>query len=260
MIDTITLITLISLNNVTDNNQQSTNSWKLFPSDFSCSISQNINTQPNSFVYISYRVDGRVAIRFHNETWSINGPKTIDPIFEFNDGSQISLPSNDSITNGRVKLRGFTAIIDKPTLAKIASNDTITIKYISDTSATFQTQSLKKMHDNLLNCTEKLETKNTPENKIPTTSPALLRGFSIKRSDYPKIAKKQRVEGKVRFKLTVNRKGNPIACEVTSTSGSTELDNKTCTILLKRSRFSPAKNSAGEPVSDFYRSSINWKL
>lgn len=78
--------------------------------------------------------------------------------------------------------------------------------------------------------------------------------------DYPRMAILQNRQGVTQFRLTIDRQGMVQDCVVVETSGSIELDSRTCTLLTKRAQFKPAVNEAGEPTSGFYRSSIRWHM
>jgi TonB family protein len=79
----------------------------------------------------------------------------------------------------------------------------------------------------------------------------------ITNSDYPTSL--QGKEGTTKFELTVGADGRPVSCSVTSSSGHADLDNAACRAFLKRARFSPAKDAAGQPISGRYRSAVTWK-
>jgi protein TonB len=47
---------------------------------------------------------------------------------------------------------------------------------------------------------------------------------------------------------------------VTGSSGSSALDQATCRLLSRRARYTPAKDSSGNPVADTDAGSIRWVL
>ena len=49
-------------------------------------------------------------------------------------------------------------------------------------------------------------------------------------------------------------------CSITASSGSTALDTETCNILRRRARFTPAKDQAGNPITDSFSQRIRWEL
>jgi len=54
--------------------------------------------------------------------------------------------------------------------------------------------------------------------------------------------------------------GRVTGCTVTGSSGSAALDNATCRIMRSRARFSPARDSNGQPTTDSYAASITWRI
>lgn len=78
--------------------------------------------------------------------------------------------------------------------------------------------------------------------------------------DYPAAAVAAREEGPVAFRLDVGPNGRVEGCAITGSSGSAELDSATCRLLTSRARFTPARDSAGNPVQDSVAGRIVWRL
>ncbi len=78
--------------------------------------------------------------------------------------------------------------------------------------------------------------------------------------DYPQSAIRNEEQGTTAVRLTIGSDGRVSDCSITSSSGSSALDNATCSILRRRARFTPAKDQAGNPVSDSYSQRIRWEL
>lgn len=79
-------------------------------------------------------------------------------------------------------------------------------------------------------------------------------------SDYPSRAQREGKEGVTGFRVTVGADGRVTSCEITSSSGSSDLDNTTCTLITRRGRFTPAIDAEGNPSSDTWASRVRWKL
>lgn len=71
---------------------------------------------------------------------------------------------------------------------------------------------------------------------------------SIGASDYPDGAYRSRVGGTVHLRFTVAPSGRVSDCAVTRSSGSRELDNVTCRLIVRRFRYRPARNAEGIPI------------
>ncbi len=78
--------------------------------------------------------------------------------------------------------------------------------------------------------------------------------------DYPNSSLSANEQGTTAVRLTIGTDGRVAGCDITSSSGSSALDNATCSILRRRARFSPAMDSSGQPTTDTYSQRITWKV
>ena len=90
---------------------------------------------------------------------------------------------------------------------------------------------------------------------LPATRARALRNLAayIHGSDY------RDQDGRVQFELTVSPQGRATDCRIVTSSGSTMLDEWTCEIMVRRARFRPARDAAGNPVADAVRAWIGWE-
>ena len=72
----------------------------------------------------------------------------------------------------------------------------------------------------------------------------------IANEEYPEAARDREEQGTVRVRLGVSPSGQVTSCNVTQSSGSSTLDNFTCRILTRKARFTPARDSNGNPIAD----------
>ena len=96
-----------------------------------------------------------------------------------------------------------------------------------------------------------------------TVEPARARanlGSLVSDSDYPASARRNEEQGTTGFRLTVGPDGRVTNCVVTSSSGSSALDQATCRIMQRRARFTPARNNLGQPTTDTVNSRIQWRI
>ena len=80
-------------------------------------------------------------------------------------------------------------------------------------------------------------------------------GRWIGTADYPAD---KTIEGRVRFRVSVDTIGRPAQCEVTQSSGNPWLDDHTCELVLRRARFDPALDGDGNPVDGSYSTMVIW--
>jgi protein TonB len=78
--------------------------------------------------------------------------------------------------------------------------------------------------------------------------------------DYPPSALRAEEQGTTGFRLTIGPDGRVSGCEVTSSSGSSALDQATCRILRSRARYTPARDQNGNPTSGTDQARVQWRL
>lgn len=79
-------------------------------------------------------------------------------------------------------------------------------------------------------------------------------------NDYPSGPLRREEEGVTRFRVTVGADGRVSSCDVTGSSGSSELDSTTCSLITRRGRFNPATDGEGSPVAGAWSSSVRWQI
>jgi protein TonB len=77
---------------------------------------------------------------------------------------------------------------------------------------------------------------------------------------YPKEALRQHHEGIATFLVEINEEGRADKCSITVSSGWPELDEATCSEVMKRARFRPATDAQGKPTRGTYSSKVRWVL
>ncbi|MBA4091622.1 MAG: energy transducer TonB [Sphingobium sp.] len=90
----------------------------------------------------------------------------------------------------------------------------------------------------------------------PSTSPA---GWALE-SDYPASAKQRKETGSVEFLLVTSPQGRVSQCQIMQSSGSSELDQRTCEVMYARASFKPATDENENPTSGFYKGRFTWTL
>lgn len=90
----------------------------------------------------------------------------------------------------------------------------------------------------------------------PYTNP----GNWVTSNDYPTRALREERSGTTSFRLTVGPDGRPVACDITDSSGSADLDSTACALLMRRSRFSPALDAEGNPTVGTWASRFRWTI
>jgi len=82
----------------------------------------------------------------------------------------------------------------------------------------------------------------------------------ITQDDYPPSSMRNEETGTVRIRLEVGPSGRVSGCTVTGSSGHPALDTTACNLLTRRARFTPARDSSGNPTTDSVPTSVTWRL
>jgi protein TonB len=96
----------------------------------------------------------------------------------------------------------------------------------------------------------------TPKGASPKGNP----GDWASTDDYPARALREERAGTTRFHLTIGTNGRPTDCQVTGSSGSPDLDETTCSLVMRRAKFSPATDGEGQPTTGSYNGSVRWVI
>jgi TonB family protein len=97
----------------------------------------------------------------------------------------------------------------------------------------------------------------------PLPAPAIACGEVtnwFRSEDYPASALRRETEGTVRTRSQVDTDGRITGCEVEKSSGDADLDDVTCSLLMARGRFVPARDAEGKPISTRFTFTMTWQL
>ncbi len=96
----------------------------------------------------------------------------------------------------------------------------------------------------------------SPKGAVPKGNP----GNWATTNDYPTRALREEREGVTGFRVSVGTDGRATSCDVTSSSGSADLDQATCANVMRRARFTPAMDGEGNPTTGAYSSRVRWVI
>ncbi len=103
----------------------------------------------------------------------------------------------------------------------------------------------------------------------PPPPPSLARGATTRnerrwarriQENYPSRALREEIEGTVGVRVTVTANGRAANCQVTSSSGSSILDQAACRGMERYARFNPALDAAGNETTGSYSTRITYRL
>lgn len=79
-------------------------------------------------------------------------------------------------------------------------------------------------------------------------------------ADYPSRALNDKREGSTGYRLSIGIDGKVTDCQVTSSSGSPDLDEATCKYIRSRARFNPATDGEGQPTTGSFPGRVRWVI
>ena len=82
----------------------------------------------------------------------------------------------------------------------------------------------------------------------------------ITNDDYPSRALRDEAQGTVAIQWEINTQGRVENCRVTQSSGNSDLDEAACSLIVRRGRYSPALDQAGQPMRSTDRRRVVWRL
>lgn len=99
-----------------------------------------------------------------------------------------------------------------------------------------------------------------PSRARGATPDGLARWSARIQENYPPRAVRDEIEGRVGVRVTIGPNGRVADCTVTSSSGSSILDDAACSGMRSYARFNPALDAAGDPTTGSYTTTIVYDL
>ena len=94
---------------------------------------------------------------------------------------------------------------------------------------------------------------------LTSTGAAYAQGWITNR-DYPTQALREERQGLVGFRILIDEQGKPESCEITKSSGYADLDEATCSAMMRRAHFKPATDEAGNPIKGNFSGNFRWVI
>lgn len=85
-------------------------------------------------------------------------------------------------------------------------------------------------------------------------------GTWVTTDDYPSRALREEREGVTAIAFDIGTDGKVSNCRVTASSGSPDLDDATCKNFVRRARYKPAMNDAGQPMASSGSQRVRWQM
>ena len=78
--------------------------------------------------------------------------------------------------------------------------------------------------------------------------------------DYPPAALREGRQGVVAISWQINEQGRVENCQVTQSSGSPDLDDAACKLVTRRGKYTPAKDTNGNPIRGTDSRRFRWQI
>jgi periplasmic protein TonB len=87
-----------------------------------------------------------------------------------------------------------------------------------------------------------------------------IRNDEILQDSYPKASLKAGEQGPVQFQVSLDKRGKPLSCAVTKSSGYPRLDQATCDLIVRFARFGAPSDASGRRVPATHEGLLIWRL
>ena len=248
-------------------------SWELSSGDDNCAITGEYEDDGNSTVTLAEHVEGGFSLFVTNDNWSnVEGRKyelafvfddevfTGESIgFSYGDQKGIRIGGGEDLVSAFRKARRLGIVKDTKTVVLIAG--------LGGSSAAIQRMNIcaagKRREYNRVQA----EARDLAEKRkiIPAdpfydpraVTPIGGPGRWMTNDDYPAAAMREQREGNAGFRLTIDPAGLVTDCEITESTGHSDLDAETCAVIKRRARFNTAPDEGGPR---FYENRIRWQI
>ena len=154
---------------------------------------------------------------------------------------------------------------DEPVTPEMeAAVKTVTLRWDRQTLV-LQTGAMDKPFAALRQCTDKLIESWGLDPAVQaslskTAKPKVNPQYWVMPSEYPKDMVHQERDALIVFRLLIDASGKPSSCAILSSYGDEMFRQASCAAIMKRARFSPARDKTGTPVPTYDINSIRWSM
>jgi hypothetical protein len=85
-------------------------------------------------------------------------------------------------------------------------------------------------------------------------------GKWVRPDEYPTNMVSEGQPALVEFRLNVSEQGVATSCHIQATTRPKEFDNAVCKTMMRRAKFTPAQDAAGQPFASFYNNTVRFEI
>lgn len=91
-------------------------------------------------------------------------------------------------------------------------------------------------------------------------APTEFPGNWFRPSDYPQDARQGGHNGIVQFRLDIDPEGKIVGCHILARTNPDDFADRTCQLITRRGKFTPALDAAQKPVRSYYINRVQWQM
>lgn len=256
--------------------------WEIYSSDGSCGAVTDFEGPGETLVVLLKRTDGSVVLEVTNLAWTAREGEKYEVAYSLNgfrySGSAIG--TKNGVRSGFASSFGpdFAEDFAKGsslhvylgdqridqlsldgTAAAVAAIERCLTK-VRATVAAAEKERQRYAHlpkDPFATPAGAAAVADLPRDAVPTGAASWAARIA---ANYPSKAIREGRSGRVAYTATIGANGKVTACNVTETSGHTDLDEAACAGVIRYARFNPALNDEGQPIEDVWTGAINYSL
>lgn len=252
----------------------STAGWDIVEGDTFCGMMMDYDGKGSTQLLIGKNLDGSATVIVTNYGWSAQKGEKYDLSFHLD--QHVFGPGKALGTGESYERKGFIARFGTDFFPALASASGFKA-YLGETvvdnlSLRGSSAALAKVDQCLASVRavtaaaerERQRFAYIPDDpfagKSTTAPPPANSSAWVTTDDYPPSAIRSGEEGTTVVAFTVNGAGRVENCRVTTSSGSTALDQATCRAVTRRGRYTPSPETSGKPTSVEKSLTFTWKL
>jgi TonB family protein len=249
--------------------------WTVLEGDDFCGMSLEFEGKGETELLVGQKIDGTTLLIVSNYGWSTVKGEKYDLTFQvdrsqFGGGSAVGSEEGGRKGFATRFQPGFWSALKTGTSLRIFRGNTLVDHLnLQGSAAAGSVVDRCLVHVRSLRDAEERERRrfshipDDPFAPTPVASPPKPLGDPanwLSADDYPAAAIAAGHKGRVEISLTVDKLGKVAACKVKLSSGSSLLDDATCSAVTRRARFRPATADDGRPIEGSFDKAMIWAL
>lgn len=225
-------------------NAETVSGWTVSGRNGACSMLRPYNKAVNTWIVLGRNLNGRQFIRVHDLRWKVVKGQDYAATLKL-DGVETLLPANGAITDGVNRTSGFTSTTNIDWQSKMAIATQMSVMIPQNVEAVIDLAGAAAALTAMNQCVQRALANGEVSLSSP---PRIAVALKLSEKDYADFPTTDVVGKTVAIRLVVDSVGKPKRCDIMTSSGTTNVDNRACKLATDRMLFFPAIASDGRPV------------